>query len=68
MRTVFSEQQLEKLEMRFMEKRYLTAFERKRLADDLNLSDVQVKTWYQNRRMKLKAQILSTETKANRQP
>lgn len=57
-RTVFTEQQLEKLELRFMEKRYLTSFERKNLADDLSLSDVQVKTWFQNRRMKLKAKTV----------
>ncbi|WKX93167.1 hypothetical protein Q1695_010871 [Nippostrongylus brasiliensis] len=53
-RTVFSDQQLQGLEKRFETQRYLSTPERIELANALNLSETQVKTWFQNRRMKHK--------------
>uniref|UniRef100_A0A915NSU8 Homeobox domain-containing protein n=2 Tax=Meloidogyne floridensis TaxID=298350 RepID=A0A915NSU8_9BILA len=53
-RTVFSDHQLQGLEQRFNGQRYLSTPERISLAESLNLSETQVKTWFQNRRMKQK--------------
>ncbi|KAK2709951.1 hypothetical protein QYM36_013584, partial [Artemia franciscana] len=59
-RTVFSDQQLNGLEKRFEVQRYLSTPERIELANVLNLSETQVKTWFQNRRMKHKKQLRKT--------
>lgn len=53
-RTVFTDSQLNGLEYRFGSQRYLSTPERYELADKLSLSETQVKTWFQNRRMKHK--------------
>ena len=59
LRTVFTEKQLEGLESKFAEKKYLSVPDRMELASRLELSETQVKTWFQNRRMKCKKQQVS---------
>uniref|UniRef100_A0A8V0ZML5 VENT homeobox n=1 Tax=Gallus gallus TaxID=9031 RepID=A0A8V0ZML5_CHICK len=59
LRTAFSAEQISTLESSFQRHRYLGAAERRKLAGRMRLSEVQVriKTWFQNRRMKLKRQL-----------
>ncbi|XP_042240903.1 homeobox protein EMX1-like [Homarus americanus] len=53
-RTAFSPSQLLKLEEAFEKNQYVVGAERKQLAQSLNLSETQVKVWFQNRRTKEK--------------
>ena len=49
-RTAFTDHQLQTLEKSFERQKYLSVQDRMELAAKLNLTDTQVKTWYQNRR------------------
>lgn len=49
-RTAFTHSQLAFLERKFRCQKYLSVADRSDVADSLNLSETQVKTWYQNRR------------------
>ncbi|CAB3400123.1 unnamed protein product [Caenorhabditis bovis] len=60
-RTVFSRSQVSQLEMTFEMKRYLSSQERSHLAQKLNLTETQVKIWFQNRRNKFKRQAQSDD-------
>ncbi|WAR30752.1 BARH1-like protein [Mya arenaria] len=55
-RTAFTDHQLNSLEKTFERQKYLSVQDRMELAAKLNLTDTQVKTWYQNRRTKWKRQ------------
>ncbi|XP_015929286.1 homeobox protein ceh-30 [Parasteatoda tepidariorum] len=55
-RTAFTDHQLQTLEKSFERQKYLSVQDRMELASKLNLTDTQVKTWYQNRRTKWKRQ------------
>ncbi|XP_077992788.1 uncharacterized protein LOC144446821 [Glandiceps talaboti] len=55
-RTAFSNDQVLKLEKMFREQKYLSTTEREEFAEKIGLSDIQIKTWFQNRRMKWKRQ------------
>ncbi|XP_056147438.1 ventral expressed homeobox [Lampris incognitus] len=57
MRTKFTSEQVGKLESTFSKHRYLGATQRRKIAEKLSLSETQVKTWFQNRRMKLKREV-----------
>jgi BarH-like homeobox protein len=56
-RTVFTDLQLMALEKRFETQKYLSTPDRLEVAEGLGLTQLQVKTWYQNRRMKWKKQV-----------
>ncbi|XP_010182530.1 PREDICTED: homeobox protein NANOG-like [Mesitornis unicolor] len=53
-RTAFSKEQLQILHQRFQSQKYLSPQQIRELAAALGLTYKQVKTWFQNRRMKLK--------------
>uniref|UniRef100_A0A493TGD5 Homeobox domain-containing protein n=1 Tax=Anas platyrhynchos platyrhynchos TaxID=8840 RepID=A0A493TGD5_ANAPP len=63
-RTKFSAAQLQELERSFREQRYIGASEKRRLAALLNLSQSQIKTWFQNRRMKFKRETQDARVEA----
>ncbi|XP_038593564.1 ventral homeobox [Micropterus salmoides] len=56
-RTKFTPEQISKLEKIFNKHKYLDAGERVKTAQKLNLTETQVRTWFQNRRMKLKREV-----------
>ncbi|CAL1527708.1 unnamed protein product, partial [Lymnaea stagnalis] len=60
-RTIFTPEQLEKLEAEFERQQYMVGTERYYLAATLNLTEAQVKVWFQNRRIKWRKQHLEQQ-------
>nr|XP_033775268.1 homeobox protein BarH-like 2 [Geotrypetes seraphini] len=67
-RTIFTELQLMGLEKKFQKQKYLSTPDRLDLAQALGLTQLQVKTWYQNRRMKWKKMVLKGGKEAPTKP
>lgn len=67
-RAAFSHTQVLELERRFSLQRYLSGPERVDLAAALNLTETQVKIWFQNRRYKTKRRQIATELSAYTSP
>lgn len=64
-RTAFSPSQLLQLEHAFEKNHYVVGNERRQLAQNLNLTETQVKVWFQNRRTKHKRQKQEDENCCN---
>ena len=58
-RTIFTADQLERLEKEFNRQQYIVGSQRFYLATDLGLNETQVKIWFQNRRIKWRRQTLN---------
>ncbi|XP_051971953.1 ventrally expressed dharma/bozozok antagonist [Xyrauchen texanus] len=56
-RTAFTAEQISSLEKAFKRNAYLGAQDKAELCKTLNLSDKQIRNWFQNRRMKLKRTV-----------
>ncbi|KAJ7370387.1 hypothetical protein OS493_032563 [Desmophyllum pertusum] len=59
-RTIFTADQLERLEKEFDHQQYIVGSQRSYLATDLGLNETQVKVWFQNRRIKWRRQNLNS--------
>ncbi|XP_023022236.2 uncharacterized protein [Leptinotarsa decemlineata] len=66
-RQAYSAKQLERLETEFKIDKYLSVSKRMELSKSLNLTEVQIKTWFQNRRTKWKKQLTTRLKMAQRQ-
>ncbi|XP_065337946.1 brain-specific homeobox protein homolog [Cloeon dipterum] len=66
-RQAYSAKQLERLESEFKIDKYLSVSKRLELSKALHLTEVQIKTWFQNRRTKWKKQLTSRLKMAQRQ-
>ncbi|XP_054707025.1 homeobox protein Hox-A5-like [Uloborus diversus] len=60
-RTIFTPEQLERLESEFERQQYMVGPERLYLASALHLTEAQVKVWFQNRRIKWRKQHLEMQ-------
>ena len=61
MRASFTHEQVLQLQKVFQKKKYLGNQERTELAQKLNMTEQQIKIWFQNRRYKEKKQLKSEE-------
>ncbi|XP_009070477.1 PREDICTED: LOW QUALITY PROTEIN: homeobox protein not2-like, partial [Acanthisitta chloris] len=60
-RTIFTSEQLARLEKEFARQQYMVGTERCLLASSLHLTEEQVKVWFQNRRIKWRKQSLEQQ-------
>ncbi|KAK3711745.1 hypothetical protein QZH41_007587 [Actinostola sp. cb2023] len=63
-RTVFSRFQMQRMDEKFLHKKYLSTQDRNDFAKSLCLTSLQLKTWFQNRRMKWKKEMLKIDPTA----
>ena len=67
-RPLFSPHQIQTMEREFTKQRYVTEDKRAQLAVEVNLTETQVKTWFQNRRTKWKKETKDEASTACRCP
>ncbi|TRY77032.1 hypothetical protein TCAL_15932 [Tigriopus californicus] len=60
-RTIFTAPQIDVLESYFAKQQYIVGPERQQLASQLHLTELQVKVWFQNRRIKWRKENQKTE-------
>ena len=65
-RPLFSPHQIQTMEKEFAKQRYVTEDKRAQLALEVNLTETQVKTWFQNRRTKWKKETIDEASAASR--
>ena len=65
-RPLFSPHQIQTMEKEFAKQRYVTEDKRAQLALEVNLTETQVKTWFQNRRTKWKKETKDEASAASR--
>ncbi|XP_063608670.1 homeobox protein notochord-like [Penaeus indicus] len=65
-RTVFTDSQLQRLEEEFQRQQYLVGPERRSLASQLELSELQLKVWFQNRRIKWRKNQANVKSDLNK--
>ena len=65
-RPLFSPHQIQTMEKEFAKQRYVTEDKRAELALEVNLTETQVKTWFQNRRTKWKKETKDEANTASR--
>jgi len=65
-RPLFSPHQIQTMEKEFAKQRYVTEDKRAQLALEVNLTENQVKTWFQNRRTKWKKETKDEASSASR--
>lgn len=61
MRTIFTVEQLERLEREFTRQQYMVGGQRFYLSKELGLTETQVKVWFQNRRIKWRKQLIELQ-------
>ena len=61
MRTIFTVEQLERLEREFARQQYMVGGQRFYLSKELGLTETQVKVWFQNRRIKWRKQLIEQQ-------
>ena len=66
LRPLFSPHQIQTMENEFAKHRYVTEDKRAKLALEVNLTETQVKTWFQNRRTKWKKETKDEVSAASR--
>ena len=67
-RPLFSPHQIQTMEKEFAKQRYVTEDKRAQLASEVNLTETQVKTWFQNRRTKWKKETRNEASATTQRP
>jgi len=58
---MFTLTQLQRMEREFMRRQYITGSQRVQLAEELQLSETQVRVWFQNRRIKWRKEMIKRQ-------
>ena len=58
---MFTLAQLQRMEREFLRRQYITGSQRVQLAEELQLSETQVRVWFQNRRIKWRKEAIKRQ-------